>query len=67
MSGTSAAPIERIDVSVYRIPTEEQPESDGTLTWDHTTAVVVEAAAGGLAGLEYTYADAATGLLIREP
>ncbi len=60
------APIERIDVSVYRIPTEKQPESDGTLTWDHTTAVVVEAVAGGLTGLGYTYADAATGLVIRE-
>jgi L-alanine-DL-glutamate epimerase-like enolase superfamily enzyme len=62
----SAAPIERIDVSVYRIPTEKQPESDGTLEWDHTVVVVAEPAAGGLTGLGYTYADAAAGRVIQE-
>lgn len=61
-----AAPIERVDVSVYRIPTEDQPESDGTLAWDHTTLVVAEVAAGGLAGLGYTYADTATGRVLHE-
>jgi L-alanine-DL-glutamate epimerase-like enolase superfamily enzyme len=62
----SVVPIERADVSVYRIPTEKQPESDGTLIWDHTTVVVVQVVAGGLGSLGYTYANAAAGLVVRE-
>jgi L-alanine-DL-glutamate epimerase-like enolase superfamily enzyme len=57
--------IERLDVSAYTIPTEE-PESDGTLTWDSITAVVVEAEAGGRTGLGYTYGSRACGTLISE-
>ena len=53
-----AAPVERLEVHAYTIPTDE-PESDGTLEWDSTTIVVVEAHAGGHAGLGYTYCDAA--------
>jgi L-alanine-DL-glutamate epimerase-like enolase superfamily enzyme len=66
MATENAARIERIGVSAYRIPTEKQPESDGTLVWDHTTAVVVEATADGRTGLGYTYADTATGVVIQE-
>ena|SRR5271165_3620345 len=55
--------IEQITVSCYRVPTET-PESDGTLHWEHTTLVLVEAAAGGKDGLGYSYADVATGKLI---
>jgi L-alanine-DL-glutamate epimerase-like enolase superfamily enzyme len=54
-----------LDVSAYEIPTEE-PESDGTLEWDSTTIVVVEAHAGGESGLGYTYAPAAAGRLVEE-
>jgi L-alanine-DL-glutamate epimerase-like enolase superfamily enzyme len=50
--------IERLDVSVYTIPTDE-PESDGTLAWEATTIIVVEAQADGRSGLGYTYCDAA--------
>jgi L-alanine-DL-glutamate epimerase-like enolase superfamily enzyme len=53
-----ATPVERLDVHAYTIPTDE-PESDGTLEWDSTTIVVVEAQAGERAGLGYTYCDAA--------
>ncbi|MDQ2742867.1 MAG: mandelate racemase [Chloroflexota bacterium] len=60
-----AAPIEQIEVSVYTIPTNG-PEADGTFAWDSTTMVLVEASAGGLCGLGYTYADTATGLLIKD-
>ena len=49
--------VERLDVAAYTIPTDE-PESDGTLEWDSTTIVVVEAHAGDAVGLGYTYADA---------
>ena len=57
--------IERLDVSVYRVPTDF-PESDGTACWNATTVVVVEAHAGDRIGLGYTYGDAATGSLIRD-
>ena len=57
--------VERLDVSAYEIPTEE-PESDGTLEWDSTTVVVVEAHAGDETGLGFTYAPAAAGKLIEE-
>jgi hypothetical protein len=36
------APIEWLDVSAYRIPTDA-PEADGTYQWDSTTMVLVEA------------------------
>ena len=57
--------VERLVVSAYEIPTDE-PESDGTLEWDSTTIVIVEAHAGGETGLGYTYAPAAAGKLIEE-
>src|SRR4051794_22631141 len=64
MKGPQAR-IERVDTSAYRIPTAT-PESDGTLEWHATTLVVVEPSAGGVRGLGYTYADAATALLIHD-
>ncbi len=42
------------------------PESDGTLAWDSTTMVVVEAVAGGTRGLGYTYADASAVRFIQD-
>ena len=63
--GSSSVPIERIEVSAYRVPTDS-PESDGTYEWDATTMVLVEAAAGGRTGLGYSYADAATARLVRD-
>jgi L-alanine-DL-glutamate epimerase-like enolase superfamily enzyme len=61
----SVAPVEHVAVDVYVIPTEE-PESDGTLTWDSTTLVVVHATAAGHRGLGLTYADTATARLISD-
>ncbi|HEX6457363.1 MAG TPA: enolase C-terminal domain-like protein [Thermoleophilaceae bacterium] len=66
MSRTVAAPdaaIERLAVSAYEIPTDE-PESDGTLEWDSTTLVLVEASAGGETGLGFTYSDVSAAKLI---
>jgi hypothetical protein len=51
--------IDEILVSVYTVPTDA-PESDGTLAWDATTMVLVEARAGEVTGLGYTYADIGT-------
>ena len=63
--GGSAPSIEHIAFSAYTVPTD-LPESDGTLEWDKTTMVVVEATAGGQRGLGYTYADLATARLIED-
>src|SRR5579885_2588095 len=60
----SAVPIERLDVSAYKIPTDS-PEADGTYAWNATTLVLVEVSGGGKRGLGYTYADAATATLIQ--
>jgi L-alanine-DL-glutamate epimerase-like enolase superfamily enzyme len=65
MSRSNSVPIERIETSIYRIPTD-YPESDGTLEWNSTTLVLVRAVAGNHFGLGYTYADCATANLIND-
>lgn len=65
MSRESSVPIERIGVSAFRIPTES-PESDGTLSWEATTLVLVEARAGGKVGTGYTYADRGTAAVVQD-
>jgi L-alanine-DL-glutamate epimerase-like enolase superfamily enzyme len=62
-TATVEAPVEGLAVSAYEIPTDA-PESDGTLKWESTTIVVVEARAGGRTGLGYTYGDVAVATLI---
>ncbi|HLY30345.1 MAG TPA: enolase C-terminal domain-like protein [Ktedonobacterales bacterium] len=57
--------IRRLNVSAYTIPTDE-PESDGTLAWDATTLVLVEAFAGNTQGIGYSYADTSTARLIHD-
>ena len=57
-------PIDRVEVAAYTIPTE-QPEQDGTLDWDSTTMVLVEAYAGGEAGYGYSYTSAGAAGLIQ--
>ena len=62
---TRAARIDRVDVNVFTVPTD-QPEADGTLTWTETTMVLVTARGGGRDGLGYTYSHAAAAHLIRD-
>ena len=62
---STVIPIEALNVSSYVLATDS-PESDGTLAWNKTTMVLVEARAGNKCGMGYTYADNATALLIRE-
>lgn len=57
MKARPQAAVERVDVAAYRVPTEA-PESDGSLTWEATTIVVVEVTGGGMRGLGYSYTDA---------
>src|SRR3954447_23734484 len=56
--------IEGLDVAVYTVPTD-QPEADGTMQWTSTTAVVVQARAGGCTGLGWTYAAGAAADVVR--
>lgn len=63
--GGKGVTIERLDISAYTVPTDF-PESDGTIAWDKTTLVVVEATAGNKRSLGYTYAGLATAQLIRD-
>jgi L-alanine-DL-glutamate epimerase-like enolase superfamily enzyme len=44
--------------AAYTIPTD-QPEADGTLSWDKTTVVMAYAEAAGLTGIGWTYATPA--------
>lgn len=59
------APIRGLKVSAYTVPTD-RPESDGTLAWDSTTLVVVQASAASRGGIGFSYADTATALLIKD-
>ncbi len=62
----SAEPrVERLGASAYTFPLEEA-ESDGTLSWDAVTVVVVEAHAGGRYGLGYGYTAADAAQLVEE-
>ncbi|MGE0726944.1 MAG: enolase C-terminal domain-like protein [Acidimicrobiia bacterium] len=64
-TSTDAPVVERLDVSTYRVPLPEA-HSDGTLSWDSVTAVVVHAHGGGRCGLGLTYGPAACATLIEE-
>ncbi|WP_203551474.1 MULTISPECIES: hypothetical protein [Actinomycetes] len=57
--------VERLTVSVYRIPTD-LPGGDATLTWDATTLVLVEVTAAGVTGLGYTYGSPATAAVVEQ-
>ena len=56
-------PLDRIAVAAYTIPTDA-PESDGTIEWNSTTIIVVDAWAHEWRGVGYSYADAAAADLI---
>ncbi|OLT27723.1 mandelate racemase [Actinomadura sp. CNU-125] len=51
--------IEGLRVHAFTVPTDgpDGIEEDGTLRWDSTTMVLVEADAGGRTGIGYTYGD----------
>ncbi len=57
--------IDRVEAAAYRIPTD-QPEADGTLSWNATTMVVVHAEAGSQRGFGYSYGSAAAVSLIHQ-
>ncbi|HEX3616483.1 MAG TPA: enolase C-terminal domain-like protein [Solirubrobacteraceae bacterium] len=59
----SAPTIEGVRARAFTIPTDA-PEGDGTLEWDATTVIVVEATSGGHTGLGYSYGASAAADLI---
>ena len=56
-------PIARLTSAVYEFPTPA-PESDGTLTWSSTVAVVAHVEAGDEHGLGWTYSSPAAAAII---
>jgi L-alanine-DL-glutamate epimerase-like enolase superfamily enzyme len=56
-------PITQLDVSAFTIPTD-RPEADGTIEWNATTIVIVEATAGGVKGIGFTYGDLSAGRIV---
>lgn len=67
MSGSDAlgVALDRLECSVYTIPTD-QPEADGTFAWEKTTLVVVRSFAAGEEGIGWTYATVACKAVIEE-
>jgi L-alanine-DL-glutamate epimerase-like enolase superfamily enzyme len=57
--------LEAVEVFARTIPTDER-ESDGTLEWDSTTIVVVQAHGEGATGVGYTYTHDAAARLIED-
>src|SRR2546421_1600625 len=55
--------IEQIKVSAYTIPTI-YPEADGTLEWNSTTMILVEATGANKKGFGYTYGDVSVAYFI---
>lgn len=63
--GSSGAVVEKVEVSVCRVPTDF-PESDGTFEWDSTTLVLAEITGGGQRGIGYTYTGPSAAELVHE-
>ncbi|MFB6376072.1 MAG: mandelate racemase, partial [Bradymonadaceae bacterium] len=61
----AGVPVTDVEAAAYEIPTDQQPESDGTLQWSSTTLVVVELEAGGETGVGYTYNHRAAATIVR--
>jgi L-alanine-DL-glutamate epimerase-like enolase superfamily enzyme len=58
-------PIQALRARAFTVPTD-RPEADGTLSWNSTTLVLVEADAGGQTGLGYSYTAAAAAQVVSE-
>lgn len=65
MTVTDHPGITGLRTGVYRFPTPE-PEADGTLAWEATTAVTVTLTAGGRTGLGWTYSGPAAAAVIHD-
>lgn len=61
--GVPQTPVESVRAYAWTVPTD-RPESDGTLEWDSTTAVLAEVRAAGHTGVGWTYGHPATATVI---
>jgi L-alanine-DL-glutamate epimerase-like enolase superfamily enzyme len=59
------ARIDEVRASVYTVPTDA-PEADGTIAWDSTTMILVEARSGDTTGLGWTYGAPACAAIVRD-
>ncbi|OSJ17363.1 mandelate racemase [Bradyrhizobium canariense] len=55
--------IDAMKARAFQVPTD-RPEADGTMSWNSTTLVLVEIAAGAKSGIGYTYSDRSIAALI---
>ena len=58
--------ISEVTVRCFEIPTDDRPESDGTLKWTHTGVITVQLKAGDTTGFGLTYAGFSTARLIQD-
>jgi L-alanine-DL-glutamate epimerase-like enolase superfamily enzyme len=65
MKDTPVTTISGVSVAIYTFPTPE-PEADGTLEWNATTAVTVTLQGGGRTGLGWTYSAPAAAAVIHD-
>lgn len=63
LDSTSDPKVDSVDVRVYTVPTDE-PEADGTIAWDSTTMVLVQARSGPTVGTGWTYGAAECGAVV---
>ncbi|WP_433469928.1 enolase C-terminal domain-like protein [Spirillospora sp. CA-128828] len=58
--------VESVGVHAFEVPTDGPGggEEDGTLRWNSTTMILVEARAGGRTGIGYTYGDASVAAFV---
>lgn len=59
----TAATVHELSVAAYTIPTDA-PEADGTLSWESTTMIVVQAHCDGAVGTGWTYGSPGCAALI---
>ncbi|MFC5675066.1 enolase C-terminal domain-like protein [Streptomyces incanus] len=57
--------VDTVEAAAYTVPTDA-PESDGTLTWQSTTLVLVRVRSGTATGLGWTYGAAATAQVVEQ-
>jgi L-alanine-DL-glutamate epimerase-like enolase superfamily enzyme len=64
-AGAERTGIDSVEARCYRIPLDE-PESDGTATWDSTSVVLATVHAGRHAGLGFTYGPTACATVVAD-
>ncbi|WP_349897631.1 enolase C-terminal domain-like protein [Parafrigoribacterium soli] len=57
------AAVDSVEARVYTVPTDE-PEADGTVQWNSTTMVLVQARSGSTVGTGWTYGAAECGPVV---